>query len=524
MSVGKIIHDSAKIGGANFEALRVQGRGIRYHELNDRALKLAAALKAMGANRSPVGIIGQRNWAAYIGVLGAIYAGCHYVPINTKYTAERVNQIIEDASIQYLIGGWQAIEPLLSSDYILNKNTHIFLPDNDFGSVVDDVEIHDQVSIDSFKDMKEPETLNPEDLAYIMYTSGSTGRPKGVQVTHGNLEAFLNNMDQIYEVDAGFRASQTFDLSFDLSVCDIFFTWANCGTLCVLPEEELLLPSEYIIREKISFWYSVPTLASFMDKFGALKEGVFPTLRYSLFCGEPLPMELALKWMEAAPNSTVENLYGPTEATIHLTRRSLNNEDNGKTYNNGIVPIGLPYPDHTVEIVDDKGTRVKRGETGEITYKGPQITKGYLNDSEKTKDVFIQYEWDETREIWYKSGDLGFFNNDGDLECLGRKDNQIKIAGRRVEIGEIESIIRENTKLKDAVIVPVRNGDSTVKSLVAFTMVKISEGERAHLDEANDLPLEKIFRPSRIVYVENFPLLESGKTNRKKLEAMAKAG
>jgi D-alanine--poly(phosphoribitol) ligase subunit 1 len=294
--------------------------------------------------------------------------------------------------------------------------------------------------------------------------------------------------------------------------------------LCVLPEEELLLPSEYIIREKISFWYSVPTLASFMDKFGALKEGVFPTLRYSLFCGEPLPMELALKWMEAAPNSTVENLYGPTEATIHLTRRSLNNEDNGKTYNNGIVPIGLPYPDHTVEIVDDKGTRVKRGETGEITYKGPQITKGYLNDSEKTKDVFIQYEWDETREIWYKSGDLGFFNNDGDLECLGRKDNQIKIAGRRVEIGEIESIIRENTKLKDAVIVPVRNGDSTVKSLVAFTMVKISEGERAHLDEANDLPLEKIFRPSRIVYVENFPLLESGKTNRKKLEAMAKAG
>ena len=293
MSIGNIIHDRIINLESDLEALRIQGQSITYRELDDRALKLALALKVMGANRSPVGIVGQRNWAAYIGVLGVIYAGCHYVPINTKYTAERVNQIIEDASIQYLIGDWQVIEPLLSGDYTINRNTHIFLPDNDFGSAVDGVKIHDQASIDSFKDLEEPEPFKPGDLAYIMFTSGSTGRPKGVQVTHGNLEAFLNNMNQTYQVNPGFRSSQTFDLSFDLSVCDMFFTWSNCGTLCVLPEEELFLPSEYINREKISFWYSVPTLAGFMDRFGALKKGAFPMLQHSLFCGEPLPMELA---------------------------------------------------------------------------------------------------------------------------------------------------------------------------------------------------------------------------------------
>ena len=155
----------------------------------------------------------------------------------------------------------------------------------------------------------------------------------------------------------------------------------------------------------------------------------------------------------AALNSTVENVYGPTEATIHLTRRVYSKDDLNRVFTNGIMPIGKPFSDHEIEIINRDGNKVSYGDTGEIVLKGPQITQGYLNDVEKTKSAFVHFDWDSSESKWYKSGDFGFYNTDGDLECLGRKDNQIKIGGQRIEIGEIEGVLRNYELLNDVVIV-----------------------------------------------------------------------
>lgn len=494
-------------------AIRLQSEEVSYKELNDIASTIASVLIANGAKNETVGIVGQRNITSCLGVLGALYAGCSYTPVNTKYPEHRVQQIVDDSSIRFVIG--QLSDLKVHSELFKRNNIKLLLPSD----IVSNKELEsiDRDRMSAFEPVVAPVSVNEADTAYILYTSGSTGNPKGVQVTHGNLHAFLRNMNRLYPVPAGFRASQTFDLSFDLSVCDIFFTWINSGTLCVLSEDEKLLPSEYIRREEIYFWYSVPTLANIMNRFGVLSENAFPSLKYSLFCGEPLPLALAEKWASAAPESTVENVYGPTEATIHLIRRVYSDSDAGREFSNGIVPIGLPFSDHTIEMIDENGQLLEHGETGQLVFKGPQITKGYLHDEEKTRSAFVQFDWDASGDVWYLSGDLGFYNIDGDIECLGRLDSQIKFAGRRVEIGEIESAIRKYPKLLDACVLPVRDEDQIVRSLVAFTTSSLTQSEEDHIRSDSQHILESIFFPAEIVSVDEFPTTNSGKIDRKNM-------
>jgi len=512
MSIGELINKSAK-DSQNIEAIRYDNKSITYFDLNNKALSIANLLTKMDLGQSAVGIVGQKNLSPYVGILGAIYAGCPYTPINTKYSKQRVKDILDACSVKVVIGSKIDLTPFL----------HIFSDFDILIICVDDsvdfkgLEFLDRHDIEATHPLESPKKVDDNCIAYILFTSGSTGKPKGVQVTHGNVVAFILNMKKIYTLDKGYKASHTFDLSFDLSVCDMLFTWSNSGTLCVLPENEKLMPSDYIQREGIEFWFSVPTLASFMDRFGALREGSFPSIKYSLFCGEPLPMLLAEKWSKAASNSTVENVYGPTEATIHLTRRVYSKDDLSRNFSSGIVPIGKPFDKHVIEIIDNNENKVAKGDMGEIVFKGPQISKGYLNDDKKTKSVFVNFSWDEYKDIWYRSGDLGFYNDDDDVECLGRLDNQIKFAGRRVDIGEIEFVLRKYSELSDVIVVPLRDDNLLVKSLVAFTTNFLTKEQENRLRVESQLYLEKIFFPARIVSVKDFPTTRSGKIDRNML-------
>lgn len=519
LSVGQLLFERS-IGYAQIDALRCHGRAITYSELSTKALSVAGALIECGASCETIAIVGQRSPSSYFGILGILYAGCNYVPINPKYSQQRLIAMLRDARIRFIVGdklSLEMLEPVLSNPDTPTIEA-IILPE---GMKPEGKGWLDENSLRITTPLGSPVVVSRADLAYILYTSGSTGVPKGVQVMNSNVLAFLKSMAAIYELDVGFRASQTFDFSFDPSVSDMFFTWANGGTLCVLPEEELMLPHEYIVRERITFWNSVPAIASFLHKMGHLLPGAFPALTHSMFCGEQFPKYLADIWRKAAPNSTVENLYGPTEATIYISHHTYEKHEEGREFRNSIIPIGRPFLGHQFALIDENGHQVPASEIGEIVFKGPQITKGYLNDPEKTAAVFVAFDWDETGAKWYRSGDLGFYNADGNLECIGRRDSQIKLGGRRVEIGEIEAVLGRYPQTMNAAVVALRDASEVVTACVAFVTVELSKEQEAHIRKDSEKYLERIFFPKKILTIKSFPLAPSGKIDRKALSTIA---
>ncbi|MEI7707000.1 MAG: amino acid adenylation domain-containing protein [Chlorobium sp.] len=518
-SVAKLLFQRM-IAYGHLAAISYNGRLITYAELSAKALSIAGALNECGAERETIGIVGQRTPSSYFGILGILFAGCNYVPINPKYNHQKLVAMLRAANVRYLVGdkkSLELLEPVISSSGIPSMQA-VILPEG--ASSVGKRWI-DECVLQSTPPLGHPVPSELEGLAYILFTSGSTGVPKGVQVTNANLLAFLQSMEHIYDLDPGFRASQTFDFSFDPSVSDMFYTWANGGTLCVLLEDELMLPSEYLVREKITFWNSVPSIASFLYKMGHLSPGAFPELTHSMFCGEQFPKYLADIWRKAAPNSTIENLYGPTEATIYICRHKYDLTEENRNFRNSIIPIGRPFINHQIALIDENGQKVAPGGTGEIVYKGPQITIGYLNDPEKTANTFVSFDWDKTGGKWYRSGDLGFYNEDGNLECIGRKDSQIKLAGRRIEIGEIEAVLHRYPLTSNAVVVALRDANDVVTGCVAFITSMLSKEEEVHIRTDSVKYLDRIFFPKRLIYISDLPLTASGKVDRKKLESVA---
>tara|TARA_A100001388_G_C28768832_1_gene502509 strand:- start:706 stop:2283 length:1578 start_codon:yes stop_codon:yes gene_type:complete len=498
---------------------------ISYQTLNDTALKVARLFNENNFHNSVVGIVGQRNFSVYYGILGSIYAGCTYVPINEKYTKDRIIKIIEESGITILIGNKKSI----TSINCAIKETDIkvvLLPEEEHFQEKDilqpDINYFNKSDLLSLKGIP-PKEVSSSHIFYILFTSGSTGNPKGVMITDKNLEVFINNFSQFYKLPVGYKASQTFDLSFDLSVVDTFFTWINGGELCILNHSELIMPVEYLKREKLNFWFSVPTLASFIHKMNFLKENSFPDLKYSLFCGESLPKGLADAWQEASPNSSIENYYGPTEATVSVSRYLYKKESQNNSFNNEILPIGKIFFDHSFAIVDEKFNTLKKGEKGQLVIKGKQLAKGYINDIEKTNKVFKKMPWEKSNDNWYLTGDIAFLNDSNEIEYIGRIDNQLKIAGRRVEAGEIEAAILKSNLIKDIVIVPKKDLDGSVKSLIGFTTSQVSNDKRNDINKRALKYIEKLFLPSKIIVIEKMPETTSGKTDRKKLFNIAQS-
>ena len=483
---------------------------VTYEVLNFRALQVAAALREMSLSaNSNIGILTQRTLSAYIGILGTLYAGYAYVPLNPKHPIHRLSGIARNAQISTVIFDESENFPIQELLQISPEVKNVLLPEKDLKSQVP---------------LGHPVSVREDSLAYVIYTSGSTGEPKGVLVAHHNVCSHIDNMSSLYHFSPEDRLSQTFDLSFDPSVSDIFSAWFNGSTLCVLPSEEIYCASEFIQREKITFWASVPTLASFMIKLDQLKPNSFPLLKYSTFCGEPFQQNIANRWSQAAPNSSIENLYGPTEATVYVTRHSYFLEEHDRSYKNGIVPIGLPFPGQTVSIVDEDLNLIPKGGIGELCVSGSQATKGYLDDAEKTKKSFVSMPWENgPQNRWYKTGDLAFINEYGDIECLGRMDNQIKIAGQRMEIGEIEAILRDIAEISEVVVVPGVYIDGALQEVVAFIVKNLTYEDIISIQKSCKSVLPAAFIPKSIHSLKELPLNSSGKVDRLALKEIAQS-
>jgi amino acid adenylation domain-containing protein len=366
-----------------------------------------------------------------------------------------------------------------------------------------------------------PARPSADDIAYLLFTSGSTGVPKGVMVTHRNAMQFVASVVERYGITEDDRFSQTFDTTFDLSVFDMFVAWQRGACVCCPSRVVLWNPGRFIQDQRLTVWFSVPSLGMLMKRIGALKPGVFPSLRWSLFCGERLPSETAAAWAAAAPNSTVENLYGPTELTVACTAYRWDPERSPAESTFGVVPIGGPLPGMDVLVADETLREVLPGEEGELLMAGPQQTPGYWQDASATAAAYVTVPGRPGR--FYRTGDrvrrpIG----DGPITFLGRVDHQIKVRGHRVELGEVESMLLKIPGVESAAAVGWPVALSGALGIAAF----VTGGglEPAVVRTAVQATLQDYAVPQTIQVLSDLPLNANGKVDRRALVALLDAG
>ncbi|MFJ4617377.1 amino acid adenylation domain-containing protein [Streptomyces sp. NPDC088812] len=487
-------------------ALEVGEDHYTYAELDALACRLAHVLRRSVAGRPRrVGLLASRSPVAYGGYLAAQRIGASVVPLSPDAPASRNVQIARAAGLDVVLlhgSGSSQAESLRSyTTAVLCEPSDVDLQGSGTESDV-------------------PECASPDDVAYILFTSGSTGRPKGVPILHRNVSDYIALNRERYGVEPGSRLSQTFDLTFDLSVFDMFVAWSAGAALVVPQKRELLAPVDFVNASGISHWFSVPAVGSLASRLGMLSNNCMPTLRWSLFCGEPLTQEIAAAWQAAAPNSRLANLYGPTELTISCSAYTLPLErQQWPVTSNGTVPIGSVYPGHEYLVVDSTGAAA---DDGELCVRGPQRFFGYLDPADN-RGRFIpdaNYEscpYEHGSQIdpshWYRTGDRVRTEN-GLLVHKGRLDDQVKIHGHRVELGEIEAVMRRYPGVHDAVIVVMTSEEGAEALAAVYTGEAVATRElRALLTES--LPWYMIPRFYR--HMTELPLNTNRKIDRNEI-------
>jgi D-alanine--poly(phosphoribitol) ligase subunit 1 len=467
---------------------------LSYAELTGAAGRIA---RWIGHETKPatrrIAVLASRSWEAYAGVLGIAWAGAAYVPMNPLWPSARIEQLLAAARPDGIIADSQGA-PLLESGALANLPIPVLAPE--LGLPAGPV--------------PSPAPIADRDIAYIIFTSGSTGVPKGVLVSNASVNAFLCGMSERYAFSAGDRFSQASELTFDVSVFDMFMAWRSGASLHVVPRSHLMAPRDFIRDQGITVWFSVPSIAIFMQRMNMLGSGSLPSLRFSLFAGEPLPAATAAAWQKAAPNSTVENLYGPTEATVVCLGCRFGGEAD-VTPGRGTVATGVALGGIEAAILDGDLRESPAGEPGQLAISGEQLAEGYLDDPALTAARFPSVGG----RRWYLTGDLAYRDPHGTFHHLGRIDNQIKVHGHRVELEEIESHLRACAGTDAVVAVPRRVSFGSADGVVAF--VSHSAIPLLELQQALRSRLPAYMVPSEIRPIDELPIGPTGKFDRKAL-------
>lgn len=486
-------------------ALWVDGELYSYADLYNSSQQIANALMPIANER--VGLFASRSISAYSGVLGILQSGKTYVPLNPKFPESRNAAIAKLAGVNTIIVGKECLHAIAEITQLLDDHIQLLFPDcteSEIPAIV--LQSHTCFFV---ADSSQNATINPtpSHLAYILFTSGSTGLPKGVPIKQQSVLDYVDYLYQRYLPNENDKFSQTFDLTFDLSVHDMFLCWKSGACLYSLPEKTVLGPGKFIKEHQLSFWFSVPSVAQFMDSFRMLKPDIFHSLRVSLFCGEPLPVNVAMKWQQATGNQRLENIYGPTEATIGISHYTLPNIAENIKSKNGIVSIGSVFSSQNYKIKTDTSLPEN---TGELLLSGSQITDGYWHNDVKTNENF---ETDNLGVLWYKTGDIVELDKDGDLFYLERKDFQVKIRGYRIELEEINHAISKFSGESMVYSIPWPIKDGIAESIYTFVGVNC-KNSKAELIQHLQTILPEYMVPKDIAFVANFPLNSNGKIDK----------
>ena len=477
-------------------AVETGERQTSYKQLLNLALAIREQIARSSVGPGPIVIADDPGAGACATIAAAQALGRAYVPLSVSHPAARIQQILDAAQPALIV----------QSDRTAAHMADI-LPG---GCPV--LTISCQLNVSWARSPGPTESgASPisSDTAYVMFTSGTTGRPKGVPVRAESLMAYLDVVTKRFGVRPGDRASHFFELTFDLSVHDVFVTLLGGGTLVVVPAEQRMLPARFIREKEISHWFSVPSAADSLHRVGALRPGTFPRLRQTLFCGEPLRWPVAEAWQAAAPNSSVVNLYGPTEATIAISDYVLPRSRSRSNDVYGYVPIGQVFEGQHGRIFSrpEEGGPPNRGE---LWLSGSQVVAGYL-DARDGRNAFAS---DPDGTTWYRTGDAVELEDGGPLHFVGRIDHQLKVSGYRVEPAEIEDAIHRRFPACRSVVVQCERGKH--RGLVAA--IVCGEGDAPTSSAvrgacASSLP--SYMTPAHVVELVSWPVNSNGKIDRK---------
>ncbi len=487
-----------------------------YAAVDAAARQLAAGLLAVSDAPKRVGVLARRSFTSYTGVLGALFSGAAFIPLNPTLPVSRLRAVAEAAELDAIIcedkyfamlqslhDGRLSLPPLLLADTVRRNFENI-----------DGLKILDSDDLRVIEPPRAPVRVRADDIAYILFTSGSTGVPKGVPISHANAASFLNVNLARYLIEPEDVLSQTFEQSFDLSVFDIFMAWSAGASLYSFTHTELLAPLSVVQSRGITVWFSVPSMIAMQLRLGSLLPDSLPTLRLSLFCGEPLAQEYAEAWQEAAPASVVENLYGPTELTIACAAHRWNRETSPGMCSNGIVPIGRLYEPLSWQIVGEDLEPVAGGEIGELCVAGPQTFAGYWHNPDATAAAFYESaDADGKSTRFYRTGDLVRELPNGELLFIGRRDHQIKLAGHRIELAEIEAALRVQPNVVEAAAFAWPPNAAVAEKIVAAVSGNSLDGETIRRRLRSILPAYMV--PARIDVIEAMPRTNSGKLDKR---------
>jgi len=501
-------------------AIYVDGSYYQYYEINNAALTIANVIKkSPGLNSKYISFFCSRIIHSYTAIAGILISGHAYLPLNPKFPPNRLHQMLENSKCNTIILSEECAEYFFKIENLTEK-LYIICPEP--GNLIMKLKkiiknhsfVFPQDSIQKIESIISP-TVLPEDPAYLLFTSGTTGIPKGIPVSHANVCTYLNYTIKKYKVSPDDRISQMFDITFDLSVHDIFVSFLSGACLYIIPDSSIMAPAKFIKEHKLTLWFSVPSVAMFMEKMRMLKPSSFPTLRYSLFCGEAMPKRSAEAWQIAANNSIIENLYGPTETTIAITSYRWDTQISPEECINGIVPIGWPFDSHFTHILFDDENVANIVDKGELCLAGPQVTSGYINDPSQTSERFIYIGNDGKR--WYRTGDIVRQGKNKCLFYLGRTDDQLQIRGYRAELQEIDQVIRKVAGTDLAISVPKLLSPGQAETVYAFIQGKNNEFSIEEILQYCRQNLPEYMVPTEIIFIDKIPVNVNGKINRKAL-------
>ncbi|OBQ12656.1 non-ribosomal peptide synthetase [Anabaena sp. AL09] len=472
-------------------AVVFESENLTYQQLNEKADQLADYLieNYLMQPDTLIGISVERSLEMIIGVLGILKAGGAYVPIDPNYPSERIRFMLEDSGISVL----------LTQSFLVDK-----LPLDSLENPVEVVYLDDSSRQDAETQRKITKNqVKPDNLAYVIYTSGSTGKPKGVMIEHQAIVNLGLAWAEKFQVQNYSRLLQFGSFSFDLSIGEIA-TSLSAGACLYLGNKDTLLPGQslvnFLTEHKITHGFLSPSALSVLPKVN------LPDLQCLTVGGEACTAELVNQW---GTTRSLFNCYGPTESTVIAS--IFRCEPNGKK-----PSIGQPIANNSIYILDPHNQPLPPGIPGELCIAGVGLARGYLNRPETTAEKFIEIDLFGKTERIYKTGDLARWDDDGNLEYLGRIDEQVKLRGFRIELGEIESLLLQHPSVQEAVVILYETDNNP--RLIAY----ITESEKTanlviEVREYLKNRLPNYMIPSQIMVLENLPLTANGKIDRRAL-------